>query len=69
MSHSLLHASSRTHLKIVVLALVGAILVVLTGIAAHVSANGDVARLQTQAPVVKAGQPASYTDRGSAAIR
>ena len=69
MSHSLLHASPRTHLKIVIVALVGAILVVLAGIAAHVSASGDIARLQAHAPVLKAGKSPSYTDRGGAAVR
>ena len=69
MNHSLPHASPRTHLKIVVVALVGAILVVLAGIAAHVSASRDVARLQAHAPVLKASKPLSYTDRGSAAVR
>jgi cytochrome oxidase Cu insertion factor (SCO1/SenC/PrrC family) len=69
MSHSLLHASPRTHVKIVVVALVGAILVVLAGIAAHVSSNRDIARLQAHAPVVKAGKPLSYTDQGGAAVR
>jgi cytochrome oxidase Cu insertion factor (SCO1/SenC/PrrC family) len=69
MSHSLPHASPRTHLKIVIVALVGAILVVLAGIAAHVSASRDIARLQAHAPVLKAGKPATYTDQGGAAVR
>jgi hypothetical protein len=69
MSHSLLSASPRTHVKIVIVALVGAILVVIAGIAAHVSANRDIARLQAHAPVVKAGKPASYTDQGGALVR
>jgi hypothetical protein len=69
MSHSLLQASPRTHVKIVVVALVGAILVVVAGIAAHVSAGRDIVRLETHAPVVKAGKPASYTDQGGAAVR
>ena len=65
MSHSLLHASPRTHVKIVVVALLGAILAVLAGIAAHVSAPSEIAgvQAQAQAPVVKAGKPASYSDR------
>jgi hypothetical protein len=69
MSHSLLHASPRTHLKIVVVALVGAILVVLAGIAAHVNASRDIARLQAHAPVLKAGKSLNYTDRGGVAVR
>jgi hypothetical protein len=69
MSHSLLQASPRTHIKIVVVALVGAILVVVAGIAAHVSANRDIARLQAPAPVLKAAKPVTYSDQGGAAIR
>jgi hypothetical protein len=69
MSHSLLHADRRTHVKIVVVALVGAILVVATGIAAHVSSNGDLARLEGSGPVLKAGKPVTYTGRGSADVR
>ncbi|HYS48876.1 MAG TPA: hypothetical protein VEM36_08900 [Xanthobacteraceae bacterium] len=69
MSHSLLTADRRTHVKIVVVALVGAILVVATGIAAHVSSSGEVARLQADGPVLKAGKPVTYTGRGGADIR
>jgi hypothetical protein len=69
MSHSLLSASPRTHVKIVIVALVGAILVVIAGIAAHVSANRDIARLQAHAPVIKASKILNYTDQGSTAIR
>ncbi|HXW23693.1 MAG TPA: hypothetical protein VEK73_03015 [Xanthobacteraceae bacterium] len=69
MSHSLLRASPRTHVKIVIVALVGAILTVAAGIAAHVTANRQIARLQANAPVIKAGTPVSYTDRGGAAVR
>jgi hypothetical protein len=57
MSHSLLTADRGTHIKIVVLSLVGAILIVLAGIAAHVSSGREIARLQAHAPVVKAGKP------------
>ena len=69
MSHSLLSASPRTHVKIVIVALVGAILVVIAGIAAHVSASGELVRLQAHGPVLKAGKPVSYTGQGGALVR
>jgi cytochrome oxidase Cu insertion factor (SCO1/SenC/PrrC family) len=69
MSHSLLSANSQTHVKIVIVALVGAILVVLGGITAHVNASRDIARLQAHAPVVKAAKPVSYTGQSGTAVR
>jgi hypothetical protein len=69
MSHSLLTASPQTHIKIVVLALLGAILVVLGSIAAHVNQGRDLAGLQAHAPVVKAAQPVNYTGRDRPVIR
>jgi hypothetical protein len=69
MSHSLLNASPQTHVKIVVLALVGAILIVLGSITAHVNQSRDLARLQAHAPVVKAAQPVNYTGRSTTAVR
>jgi hypothetical protein len=69
MSHSLLTADRGTHVKIVVVALVGAIMVVVASIAAHVSASGEIARLQAHAPVLKAGKALNYTDQGGAAVR
>jgi hypothetical protein len=69
MSHSLLRASPHTHVKIVIIALVGAILIVLGGIAAHVNANRETVRLQGHAPVAKAAKPVSYTGQGAAVIR
>jgi hypothetical protein len=69
MSHSLLRASPHTHVKIVVLALLGAILIVLGGIAAHVNANHATVGLQGHAPVAKAAKPVSYTGQGGAVIR
>jgi hypothetical protein len=68
MSYSLLNASSQTHLKIVVVALVGAILVVLGGITAHVNAERDIARLHAHAPVVKATKSVTYSGE-SAPVR
>ena len=56
--HSLLTASRTTHVKIVVVALMSAILVVSIGIAAHVGGTPSAALAPT---VVKAGQPATFT--------
>ena len=53
MSHSLLSATRYTHLKIVVVALAGAILLVMSAIAAHVNTSRSLARMQAQAPAVK----------------
>ncbi len=69
MNHSLLNASPHTHVKIVVLALMGAILIVLGSITAHVNASGGVARLHAHAPVVKAGKPLNFTRKGDPVIR
>ena len=69
MSHSLPSARSQTHVKIVVVALVGAILIVLGGIAAHVNMNRDMARLQVHAPVIKAAKPVNYGGRSETLVR
>ena len=69
MSHSLLSASPQTHVKIVVLALMGAILIVLGSITAHVSATRDMAQGQARTPVVKAGKPATYSGRSDTLVR
>jgi hypothetical protein len=64
MGHSLLTASRNTHLKIVVVALLGAILVVTVGISAHIGAAASVAL----GPVVKADDPVSFTRQGGDAV-
>jgi hypothetical protein len=69
MSHSLLSASPHTHVKIVVLALVGAILIVLGSITAHVNQSHDMARLQAHAPVVKAAKPVNYSGASGTLVR
>jgi hypothetical protein len=69
MSHSLLSASPQIRVKIVILALVGAILIVLGSITAHVKANHDLARVQTHMPVVKAAKPMTYSERDKTVIR
>jgi hypothetical protein len=64
MSHSLIDANRTTHLKIVCVALVGAIAVVAVGITARVTDNATA-----QVQVVKAGKPATFTAHNSATIR
>ncbi len=63
MNYSLATADRTTHLKVVVVALVAAILVVAVGIAARVSSTDtETARVRTQGVVVvKAGTPTAYT--------
>jgi hypothetical protein len=60
MSHSLIGADRTTHLKIVAVALAGAIAVILVGITARVT---DLGIASAQNVVVKAGKPAAYTAR------
>ena len=62
MDHSLITASSATHLKIVAVALIGAILVVIVGIAGHAST-------QTSGVVVKAGTTATYSSQDRSTVR
>ena len=64
-NHSLPSADRNTHVKIVVVALVGATLVVLAGIAAHLSGDRELARLQAHGPVLKANKPVSLTAQGA----
>jgi len=63
MNSSLATADRTTHLKVVVVALVAAILVVAGCIAARVTAmDTEIARVRTQGVVVvKAGTPTAYT--------
>jgi VIT1/CCC1 family predicted Fe2+/Mn2+ transporter len=59
MNHSLLSADRNTHIKIVSVALVGAILIVAGAIGARLT-NAAPERL-VSGPVVKAGVPAAFT--------
>ncbi len=68
MNHSLIGASATTHLKIVVAALIGATLVVATGIAARL-ADADSRTARIEAPVIKAGQPQAYSNREDSVVR
>jgi hypothetical protein len=69
MSRSLLSASPHTHVKIVVLALVGAILIVLGSITAHVNQSRGMAGLQAHAPVLKAAKPVHYSSETGTMVR
>ena len=70
MHASIGNAGRTTHLKIVVVALVAAIVVVAVGINARTGDTGNVtARIKTDGRVLKAGKPATYTDRDASAIR
>jgi len=66
MSHSLIGADRTTHLKIVAVALAGAIAVVVVGITARVT---DIQSASAQTIVVKAGKPATFTTTHTTAIR
>jgi hypothetical protein len=66
MDHSLITASSGTHLKIVTVALIGAILVVIVGIASHASQLPAGGQTGT---IVKAGAPAAYSGHDRSTIR
>jgi hypothetical protein len=68
-NHSLLTADRATHLKIVIIALVAAIAVVAVGVTARVNEAGTATARIQDAPVVKAGKPATYTRSDDSAIR
>jgi hypothetical protein len=67
MNHSLLTANRTTHLKIVVVALLAAMVVVVAGVGARVSETG-AASGRTTMMVVKAGKPAVVSIRDSGVI-
>lgn len=79
MNHSLYGADRLTHLKIVVVALIGGILVAGVGIAARGSADDTgaaTAKLQSEGrvaqgygPVIKAGAPVVVSTRDAATVR
>jgi hypothetical protein len=68
---SLYTADKTTHLKIVVVALVAAILVAGVGIAARdVDLGTDVlVSQQARGPAIKAGAPVAYSNSGTVTIR
>jgi hypothetical protein len=70
MNFSLFTCDRTTHLKIVAVALVAAIVVTVAGINARVGdAGGQTASTRTNGVVVKAGKPAVYSTRGDSTIR
>jgi hypothetical protein len=68
MNHSLLTASRTTHLKIVIVALVAALLVVSVGITAHLAVE-TAAESRSNGPVLKAAKSPTYTARNATSIR
>ena len=72
MNHSMYGADRLTHLKIVVVALIGATVVAGVGIAARdTGATSGVASTRNQelVPVIRAGQPVVVGDRKISTIR
>ena len=72
MNHSIYGADRLTHLKIVVVALIGATLVAGVGIAARDTATTSgvaTARNQELVPVIRAGKPVVVGDRDISMIR
>lgn len=74
MNHSIATANRNTHLKVVVVALVGAIMVVTVGIMAHLSASGiELAgvppKQATKVGIVKASKPVVWTGREDSVVR
>jgi hypothetical protein len=71
MNSSLYTADRTTHLKIVVVGLVAAILVAGVGIAAHDVDLGTDALMSQQmpGPALKAGGPTAYSNSGTTIIR
>jgi hypothetical protein len=65
MNHSIYSADRATHLKIVVVALAGAIVVAGLGISARVSDDGYV----QAAHVIKAGKPMTVTSSDASMVR
>ena len=71
MNHSIYSADRATHLKIVVVALIAAIMVAGIGIAARVSgpqANGN-SQIEAKIPLLKAGQPTAVSNSGTRVVR
>jgi hypothetical protein len=67
MNHSLLTANRTTHLKIVIVALLAAMVVVVAGVGARVSETGAT-NGRTTMMVVKAGKPTVFSIRDSGVI-
>ncbi len=68
MNHSLLTADRATHLKIVVVAVIAAIIVVSIGISAHVTRVETAAGARSNGPVLRAGKLKTYTVRDTPSV-
>jgi hypothetical protein len=72
MNHSMLTCGWTTHLKIVAVALIAAVLVAAVGINARLDDAGAgtmTASAKAGGPAVRAGKPAIYSTRNDAAVR
>ena len=72
MNHSIITADRTTHLKIVVVALIGATVVAGVGIAARVADTQPgtaIAAFKPDIPVIKAGQPIAISRSETTAVR
>jgi hypothetical protein len=70
MSPSLRSADRNTHIRIVAVALVAAIIFVSIGIYSRITTSGTaVATVKADRPVLRVGQPATYTDSAKSSIR
>jgi hypothetical protein len=68
-NYSLATADRLTHLKVVVVSLVAGIVVVGIGIAARPDLPDMSTRLESRAPVLKAGKPVIWTQSDQVTIR
>jgi hypothetical protein len=70
MNYSMWTADRNTHLKIITLALIGALTVAVVGLNARVEESESlVANAKTNGPVVKANKIIQITTRGAAEVR
>ena len=70
MNHSMFSVDRPTHVKIVVVALLGATLVAGIGIAARMSGrDAGATRIEAHMPVIKAGAPVTVSSSETRAIR
>lgn len=70
MNHSIYSADRTTHLKIVVVALIGATLVAGLGIAARIAdSRAPAQQVEALIPLIKAGAPVAVTSRDIPTIR
>ena len=72
MNHSLLTADRATHIKIVVVALIGATVVAGVGIGARMSGRSSddgIHRIEASTPVIKAGAPITVSSSQTRTVR